>query len=97
MWGFCGAEHISWDKRWLDGYNVDNRPKHESGLDINRWTWLRKVKYWKKPIQIISPSTWLKGCVNKSKLMKNWPCKTIPNVIDTKLWKPEDKSLSRQI
>jgi len=97
MWGFCGAEHVSWDERWLDGYNVDNRPKHESGLDINRWTWLRKVKYWKKPIQIISPSTWLKGCVNKSKLMKNWPCKTIPNVIDTKLWKPEDKSLSRQM
>lgn len=97
MWGFCGAEHVSWDERWLDGYNIDNRPKYEIGLDINRWTWLRKVKYWKKPIQIISPSTWLKGCVNKSKLMKNWPCKTIPNVIDTKLWKPEDKSLSRQM
>ena len=97
MWGFCGAEHVSWDERWLDGYNVDNRPKYESGFDINRWTWLRKVKYWKKPIQIITPSTWLKECVNKSKLMKNWPCKTIPNVIDTKLWKPEDKSLSRQM
>ena len=42
-------------------------------------------------------STWLKECVNKSKLMKNWPCKTIPNVINTSLWKPEDKSLSRKI
>ena len=42
MWGFCGAEHISWDKRWLDGYNVDNRPNYEIGFDINRWTWLRK-------------------------------------------------------
>ena len=97
MWGFCGAEHVSWDERWKNGYNINNRPKYESGLDINRWTWLRKVKYWKKPIQIISPSKWLKGCVNKSKLMKNWPCKTIPNVIDTKFWKPEDKSLSRQM
>ena len=96
MWGFCGAEHISWDKRWLDGYNVDNRPNYEIGFDINRWTWLRKKKYWKKPIQIITPSTWLKKCVNNSKLMKNWPCKTIPNVIDTKLWKPVDKNLSRQ-
>ena len=60
MWGFCGAEHVSWDKRWVDGYNVDNRPNYESGFDINRWTWLRKLKYWKKPIQIITPSTWLK-------------------------------------
>ena len=32
MWGFCGAEHISWDKRWLDGYNVDNRPNYESRI-----------------------------------------------------------------
>lgn len=97
MWSFCGAEHVSWDERWLDGYNIDNRPSHEKGFDINRWTWLRKMKYWKKPIQIITPSTWLKECVNKSKLMKNWPCKTIPNVINTSLWKPEDKSLSRKI
>jgi len=97
MWGFCGAEHISWDKRWLDGYNVGNRPNYETGFDINRWTWLRKKKYWKKPIQIITPSTWLKECVNNSKLMKNWPCKTIPNVIDTNFWTPVDKGLSRKI
>ena len=47
MWGFCGAEHVSWDKRWKEGYNYDNRPKNENGFDVNRWTWLRKVKYWK--------------------------------------------------
>ena len=26
---FCGAEHVSWDERWKDGYfNIDNRPMH---------------------------------------------------------------------
>ena len=59
MWGFCGAEHISWDDRWEKGYNKNNRPTHESGFDLNKWTWKRKIKYWKKPIQIITPSNWL--------------------------------------
>jgi len=29
MWGFCGAEHISWDNRWKEGYNkiIDLRMK----------------------------------------------------------------------
>ena len=96
MWGFCGAEHVSWDNRWHDGYRNNNRPSHEKGFDLNRWTWSRKVKYWKKPIQIITPSSWLTNCVKNSKLMRDWPCITIPNVIDTEFWKPEDKHFSRQ-
>tara|TARA_B110000027_G_C16120879_1_gene302882 strand:- start:2124 stop:3350 length:1227 start_codon:yes stop_codon:yes gene_type:complete len=95
MWGFCGAEHVSWDERWKDGYNIDNRPMHESGFDLNRWTWLRKKKYWKKPIQIITSSNWLMGCVKQSKLMQNWPSKTIPNAIDTEFWKPLNKQSAR--
>ena len=96
MWGFCGAEHVSWDDRWKNGYNINNRPVHESGFDLNRWTWLRKIKYWKKPIQIITPSNWLTKCVKQSKLMQNWPCETIPNTIDTKFWKQVDKNFSRR-
>jgi hypothetical protein len=42
MWGFCGAEHYSNDDRWRDGYRHNNRPPHESGFDLNRWTWNRK-------------------------------------------------------
>lgn len=96
MWGFCGAEHISWDDRWKIGYNNNNRPIHESGFDLNKWTWLRKIKHWKKQIQIITPSNWLAECVQQSKIMQNWPCKIIPNVIDTEFWKPVDKNFSRK-
>jgi len=96
MWGFCGAEHVSWDNRWKEGYDYHNRLKNENGFDINRWTWVRKVKYWKKPIKIIAPSIWLKRCVNESKLMRGWPCKTIPNTIDTNFWKPTIKYLARR-
>jgi hypothetical protein len=65
MWGFCGAEHISYDNRWLYGYKKNNRLKYESSFDINHWTWKRKEKNWLKPIQIITPSKWLGTCVKK--------------------------------
>ena len=96
MWGFCGAEHISYDRRWKEGYLKKNRPVGEGHFDINRWTWIRKKKYWKNPINIITPSDWMKQNVKKSYLMKKWPVYSIPNAIDTKKWKPVDKNLSRK-
>ena len=96
MWGFCGAEHISYDRRWKEGYLKKNRPAGEGHFDINRWTWIRKKKYWKNPINIITPSDWMKQNVKKSYLMKKWPVYSIPNAINTKKWKPVDKNLSRK-
>ena len=66
MWGFCGAEHISYDNRWNEGYLKSNRPIGEGRIDLNRWTWRRKRKYWKNPINIITPSDWMKQNVKKS-------------------------------
>jgi len=97
MWAFCGAEHITYELRWKQGYRRDNRPAYESGFDLNRWTWERKRKYWKHPIQIITPSHWLADCVQQSALMNKWPVIVIPNPIDTDLWQPIEKRLARQI
>lgn len=99
MWAFCGAEHISIENniRWRLGYDKKNRPKNENGFDINHWTWNRKLKYWKKPLQIITPSRWLANCVKESFLMKNWPVTVIPNPINTEIWKPFDKMSARKI
>ena len=96
MWTFCGAEHISWDDRWKKGYYQYNRPTHEKGFDLNRWTWNRKLKYWRKPIQIITPSKWLTKCSKQSKLIGKWPINTIGNPIDTNFWKPKNKSKCRE-
>jgi glycosyltransferase involved in cell wall biosynthesis len=97
MWAFCGAEHHTNDNRWRDGYYSNNRPNYESGFDLNRWTWNRKKKYWKTPIQIVTPSAWLAKCVSESALMKNWPVSVIPNPIDTDQWTPMDKKKARQL
>ena len=97
MWAFCGAEHISWDERWFNGYTKKNRPSNEKGFDINRWTWERKLKHWKSQFHIVAVSNWLSECAKKSVLMRDWPVTTIPNSINTKIWKPEDKMLSRKL
>jgi glycosyltransferase involved in cell wall biosynthesis len=97
MWAFCGAEHYTDDHRWREGYWRHNRPGYEGGFDLNRWTWHRKRKHWRKPFQIVTPSQWLADCVRKSALMGDWPVTVIPNPIDTELWQPVDKCLARQL
>jgi len=96
-WAFCGAEHYFNDKRWYEGYFSKNRPNYETGFDLNRMTWLRKKRYWKKPIQIVCPSKWLANCVSKSVLMNNWPVSVIPSPIDTECWRPIDKKIAREL
>ena len=97
MWGFCGAEHVSWDERWQDGYTSKNRPLNERGLDLNRWTWNRKMKYWKTPFHIVAVSNWLAECAKKSILMRDWPVTVIPNCLNTEIWKPVDKNYAREL
>lgn len=97
MWAFCGAEHVTADYRWRDGYMAHNRPDHESGFDLNRWTWRRKLKHWTHPIHIVAPSRWLAECAKQSVLMHDWPIKVVPNAIDTASWCPANKVEARQL
>jgi len=96
MWPFCGAEHYTEDLRWKSGYFKHNRPDHEYGLDINRWVWERKRKWWHKPMHIVTPSHWLGDCVRQSYLMKGMPVRVIKNPIDTDVWSPVDKYEARK-
>ena len=97
MWAFCGAEHYTEDFRWREGYARTHRPSYESGLDLNRWVWERKRKYWKRPFQIVTPSHWLGQCVRESTLMKGWPVTVIPNALNTDVWAPVERSLARRL
>jgi glycosyltransferase involved in cell wall biosynthesis len=97
MWAFCGAEHYTDGTRWKAGYLKTNRPEHEAGFDINRWTWNRKRRHWKKPFQMVACSNWMADCARQSKLMGGWPVTVVPNPIDTDSWQPVEKALARQI
>lgn len=97
MWTFCGAEHYTDDVRWLEGYRKDNRPAHEAGFDLNRWTWIRKQKHWRHPMHMVTPSQWLADCVRDSALMREWPVSVVPNPIDTDRWQQIDQALARKL
>jgi glycosyltransferase involved in cell wall biosynthesis len=97
MWAFCGSEHYTEDFRWREGYTSKNKPSYESGLDINRWTWRRKLKYWRRPVHIVTPSHWLAECVKLSIIMHDWPVSVVPNAIDTNIWQPIDKVTAREL
>lgn len=96
MWAFCGAEHYTGDYRWREGYTPNNRPAYESGFDLNRWTWNRKRRHWTRPMHIITPSQWLGHCVRESVLFHDWPVSVIPNVLDTSVYQPLNRTFCRQ-
>jgi glycosyltransferase involved in cell wall biosynthesis len=101
MWAFCGTEHytsyssITEDERYIIGYSKNNRSADERGIDLNRLTWERKLKAWKRPMHIVAPTNWMASCVIKSKLMNNWPVTVIPTALDLQRWKPMEKSAIR--
>ena len=96
MWGIAGAEHYCEDNRALVGYTKENRPQNETGFDLNRWTWLRKVKHWKNPIVITTPSRWMAEKISESALMKGWPVMAIANPLDTEVWRPINQEVARE-
>lgn len=84
MWPYCGAEHLDGmisEARWRHGYERTNRPPGHSGIDIDRWTWCRKRRAWRKPYHIVAPSRWAADRVSSSYLMASWPVTVIPNAI----------------
>ncbi len=107
QWAFCGAEHYtsppgpnessSSDQRFVLGYKPSNRPHHEFGPDLNRFTYQRKRLHWRRPIQIVCPSKWLADCARRSALMARWPITVIPYPIDLATWSPLDQSQARAL
>lgn len=100
MWAFSGTEHYGEDgpnARWRTGYHAKNRPATDSGLDIARWAWNRKLRAWRNPIHIVAPSRWLADCVKQSALMRDWPVSVIPTVVDTNRFQPWPKAFAREL
>ncbi len=98
MWLFCGAEHYSTNKRFLNGYNRNNRDKNKKGIDIDKFVWSLKKKYLdKKKIKIVCISSWLAKQARKSKLLQNFDIRVINCAIDHEKWKPIEKIKAKKI
>jgi len=98
MWPFMGCEHyddLSQPNRFKEGYTKLN--KNVKGLDMNRRAWEMKQKYWKDiDFHIITPSNWLKSCVEESVLLKKHKVTLIPYIIEEDKFFSMDKSTARK-
>ena len=100
-WPFCGAEHhpniLEHDQRYMEGYSNRNYPATSSGIDTDKWIWRWKKFCWKKlKINFVAPSTWEAISLKQSMLCGKYPCKIIPNCLDTELFKPLSKKALRE-
>ncbi|MDA7572816.1 glycosyltransferase [Candidatus Pelagibacter sp.] len=97
MWPMCGAEHHSYDNRFVEGYNKNNRPKQESLFDLNRFIWNYKKKHLNFDFHIIALSKWMSEKIKKSFLFSEKEVTYLPLHINTNKWKKIDKIFSRNI
>lgn len=97
-WAFSGAEHYDAGiERWRDRYSRKSRPPQDRGLDVNRLSWILKSLLWRKGFGIVAPSEWMRDCVMSSSLMANWSVRVIPYPIDSKMWRPIQKEMAREV
>ena len=99
-WPFCGSEHYpldAQDQRFALGYRRGNRSALDAGMDLDRWTWLRKGKAWRSllpRLQLIAPSRWMAEQASNSALFHGVPCQVLPNAIPG-VFRPNEPSQAR--
>lgn len=101
MWPFSGAEHydsLDAPGRWRSGYQAKERDTKHNGIDLDAWTYRRKLRAWRnQSFHLASPSRWLAGCAGQSALFSRMPCRVLPNGVDLTVYKPLDRTLARDI
>ena len=100
MWPFSGSEHYDDPdnpRRFARGYDKSSRAKGRRGFDFDRWTWQRKAKSWcEKKIAFVGPSNWIAEEARMSPLTKSQLVTTIPNAINTEIFRPIPRAEARK-
>lgn len=97
-WAFTGGCHLPNDcQRYKN--SCGNCPALESKKidDLSNFVLNQKLKYWKgKNIHLVCPSKWIMSKAKESPLFEEDNIHLIPNPINTDIFKPMDKRISRQ-
>ena len=97
MWPMCGGEHYAEDDRNKYGYDIIPKRIDETGLDINKYLWKLKKKYWRSKINhIVCISNWLKLKASESNLFKNNSISYIPCTLNSNDWNSVNRNLARE-
>ncbi|MBU7008193.1 glycosyltransferase involved in cell wall biosynthesis [Peptococcaceae bacterium DYL19] len=98
-WAFTGGCHLPFDcVRYRDGCKKCPILNSSKEKDISSRVMERKQRAWKSiNLTIVTPSKWLGECARSSMLFKNNRIETIPNGIDTGVFKPIGREVAREI
>ncbi len=99
MWAFTGGCHHSGECLNFKAScgNCQEFLKNPAANDLSNQIWNEKFKAFQQPnLHIITCSDWLKERAASSSILKNQPIQSIPNAIDTSLFKPADKQRAKQ-
>ena len=99
MWPFTGGCHYSAGCRRYE-HSCGKCPvlKSSSNSDLSRKVWRRKSAAWmNSPLQIVTPSHWMAACARASSLFRDRIINTIPNGLDTHVYKPVARRVAREI
>jgi glycosyltransferase involved in cell wall biosynthesis len=98
QWPLCGAEHYTELARPRSGYDESNRRPGNSGPDLDRWTWRRKLSAWREfTPSIVCPSRWLADEAGGSVLFGKCQVQTIPYPLDLSVFRPQDRVAARDL
>lgn len=101
-WTFCGAEHymnpLCEDNRSKSGYTAENRSPLAKGIDIDAFTYRRKLKanWHDLPFLFSAPSQWLADAFTRSFLFHDIPCEVIPNALNTDIFQTGNRQAARK-
>jgi len=91
MWPFLGAEHYTQEieaRGMMEGFNRDNRPENDLGIDVCRISAHLKERYLTEKITYVSPSRWLAGRAEQSQRLASAEIRVIPAALDIDLYSP---------
>jgi glycosyltransferase involved in cell wall biosynthesis len=99
MWAFTGGCHYNGEcMNYINFCGTCPQLHSNKEKDLSRWIWKRKAKAWKNlNLTIVTPSHWLAKCAASSSLLKDMRIEVIPYGLDTKQYKPIEKSVARSI
>lgn len=97
MWAFTGGCHYTAGcDRYARRCGLCPQLRSSQENDLSRRMWLRKQAAWDgMDLWLVPISTWLSDCVERSDLFEDTPIKVIPNGVDTREFRPTNRSAAK--
>ncbi|PKL40240.1 MAG: glycosyl transferase family 1 [Candidatus Riflebacteria bacterium HGW-Riflebacteria-1] len=99
-WAFTGGCHVKWEcEKYKEKCGFCPNLSSKSDKDLSRRGWKRKKNTYEKlsNLVIVGPSLWLQNCAKESSLFHSFKTVSLPNPINTNIFKPISRQVAREL